>query len=253
MYEFECRLSLAKQTRDIPSPEDDWQNPIYHQSHYSPLKSSKTMHFSKESKHASSLDRDEIYESGSRTISRLTSSCHSSPLSSTMDIVYNKLGSQSKTATTASLQNFFIKPHEVFLGGACNPTTWRWEIAIPYLKHNFTTYFNPQKDNWSPEMIESEEIAKRSAKLLLFVLDCRETRGIVSLIEVCHLAGAKKPLLVVLIGEKYTANTKINGQTLNNEEIDDLNRGLVLLNTFIDKMMVPVFGEMKSALQGMIS
>ena len=160
-------------------------------------------------------------------------------------------GAQAKLTTAGnSLQNFLIKPHEVFLGGACNPTTWRWEIAIPYLKHNFTTYFNPQKDNWSPEMIESEELAKRSAKLLLFVLDCRETRGIVSLIEVCYLTGAKKPLLVVLIGEKYTTSTKINGQSLNSEELDDLNRGLVLLNTFIDKMMVPVFAEMKSALQG---
>ena len=52
------------------------------------------MVFSHETKKKmSSFDRDEVYDSGSKTVSRMTSaSCHSSPLSSTMDIVYNKLG-----------------------------------------------------------------------------------------------------------------------------------------------------------------
>ncbi len=33
--------------------------------------------------------------------------------------------------------------HEVFLGGSCNPTTWRRDLAIPRLKSNDITYFNP--------------------------------------------------------------------------------------------------------------
>lgn len=32
---------------------------------------------------------------------------------------------------------------EVFLGGSCNPTTWRTEIAIPKLKKMGISYFNP--------------------------------------------------------------------------------------------------------------
>lgn len=32
---------------------------------------------------------------------------------------------------------------EVFLGGSCNPTTWRSEIAIPTLQKLGITYYNP--------------------------------------------------------------------------------------------------------------
>lgn len=32
---------------------------------------------------------------------------------------------------------------EVFLGGSCNPTTWRTDIAIPTLKSLGITYYNP--------------------------------------------------------------------------------------------------------------
>ena len=31
----------------------------------------------------------------------------------------------------------------VFLGGSCNPTVWRKEIAIPLLQEDGITYFNP--------------------------------------------------------------------------------------------------------------
>ena len=33
--------------------------------------------------------------------------------------------------------------YEVFLGGSCNPTTWRQEVAIPILKNLGITYYNP--------------------------------------------------------------------------------------------------------------
>ncbi|GBP66779.1 hypothetical protein EVAR_48186_1 [Eumeta japonica] len=36
-------------------------------------------------------------------------------------------------------------PYEVFLGGSCNPTTWRSDIAIPMLKQMGITYFNPRR------------------------------------------------------------------------------------------------------------
>jgi len=31
----------------------------------------------------------------------------------------------------------------VFLGGSCNPTTWRSDIAIPFFKQHNITYYNP--------------------------------------------------------------------------------------------------------------
>lgn len=33
--------------------------------------------------------------------------------------------------------------YQVFLGGSCNPTTWRSEIAIPTLQRLGITYYNP--------------------------------------------------------------------------------------------------------------
>ena len=35
--------------------------------------------------------------------------------------------------------------YQVFLGGSCNPTTWRQDEAIPVLKSLGITYFNPVK------------------------------------------------------------------------------------------------------------
>ena len=32
----------------------------------------------------------------------------------------------------------------VFLGGSCNPTTWRKDIAMPLLEAGGVTYYNPQ-------------------------------------------------------------------------------------------------------------
>ena len=31
----------------------------------------------------------------------------------------------------------------VFLGGSCNPTTWRSDVAIPFFKQHSITYYNP--------------------------------------------------------------------------------------------------------------
>lgn len=36
---------------------------------------------------------------------------------------------------------------EVFLGGSCNPTTWRTDTAIPELKKQGITFYNPVSGN----------------------------------------------------------------------------------------------------------
>ena len=53
----------------------------------------------------------------------------------------------------------------MFLGGSCNPTTWRDDLAIPFLKENSVTYYNPQVSNWRPELIEIEDQAKQVQQL----------------------------------------------------------------------------------------
>lgn len=49
----------------------------------------------------------------------------------------------------------------VFLGGSCNPTTWRQDIAIPFLESVGLSYYNPQVSEWKPELVFVENRAKK--------------------------------------------------------------------------------------------
>ena len=89
------------------------------------------------------------------------------------------------------------EPFEVFLGGSCNPTTWRYEHAIPYFQSQSITFYNPQVSVWTPDLIEIEHHAKESASLLFFVIDSN-TRALASIAEVCYLAACGRNLLVVM-------------------------------------------------------
>jgi hypothetical protein len=59
----------------------------------------------------------------------------------------------------------------VFLGGSCNPTTWRADLAIPKFKEHDIKFYNPQVDDWSPELVAIEAKAKDEASILLFFID----------------------------------------------------------------------------------
>ena len=88
-------------------------------------------------------------------------------------------------------------PPAVFLGGACNPTIWRSEIAMPMLTSAGVTYFNPQTDDWDPEFVQVEAMMKERAEMLLFVLT-KETRGIASMIETAEYIKDKRRVYVVI-------------------------------------------------------
>lgn len=55
-----------------------------------------------------------------------------------------KQGSESQLTDSSAKSPADDRPAEVFLGGACNPTTWRHGIAIPFFEHRGVTYYNPQ-------------------------------------------------------------------------------------------------------------
>ena len=79
-----------------------------------------------------------------------------------------------------------ITPPDVFLGGACGCTTWRKEIAVPLLEAGGVTYYNPQVEDWNPDLMAAEMYAKKHCKVLLFVIN-DETRGVASMIEAAAL------------------------------------------------------------------
>lgn len=55
-----------------------------------------------------------------------------------------KQGSESQLTDTSAKSPAEDRPAEVFLGGACNPTTWRHSIAIPFFELRGVSYYNPQ-------------------------------------------------------------------------------------------------------------
>lgn len=83
----------------------------------------------------------------------------------------------------------------VFLGGSCNPTTWRQVRAIPYLEDHGVSYFNPQVDDWNEAFAVKENLAKENCKVMFFVIE-NQTRGTMSLAEICYLIGRGKTLVI---------------------------------------------------------
>lgn len=110
----------------------------------------------------------------------------------------------------------------IFLGGSCDPTTWRKDIVIPALEAAGIGYFNPQISNWSAEWAKRvEDPTKRSSGTFLFVID-GQTRAIASMLEaVGYMARGRELYLVV---QDMPDGTNIRGQVVTGSELGDLNR-----------------------------
>lgn len=114
----------------------------------------------------------------------------------------------------------------VFLGGSCNPTTWRFDIAIPRLSQAGVGFYNPQVDDWHEGLVTLEANAKQEADSLLFVID-GQTRAIASMIEATEFIAAGRH--VVLVIANIPDGTVIDGQTISGRELKDLNRARTYL------------------------
>ncbi|KAL4706865.1 hypothetical protein ACJJTC_010099 [Scirpophaga incertulas] len=137
-------------------------------------------------------------------------------------------------------------PYEVFLGGSCNPTTWRSDIAIPMLKKMGITYFNPQVDDWSTELMEVEHRAKAAARALLFVLDS-ETRAVAASVEAALLAAEPRDLLLVL--KPYSRHQTIGQENISEHEYVELSRARATLQEVVERRGLPAFTDIPNALR----
>eukprot|EP00516_Mucochytrium_quahogii_P008801 CAMPEP_0203773096 /NCGR_PEP_ID=MMETSP0099_2-20121227/4451_1 /ASSEMBLY_ACC=CAM_ASM_000209 /TAXON_ID=96639 /ORGANISM=" , Strain NY0313808BC1" /LENGTH=271 /DNA_ID=CAMNT_0050670855 /DNA_START=108 /DNA_END=924 /DNA_ORIENTATION=- len=134
-----------------------------------------------------------------------------------------------------------MQPGKVFLGGACGPTTWRKDVAIPFLEASSISYFNPQVEEWSPDLVETEAIAKNNCELLFFVIGT-ETRSISSLVEASeYIASNRQVILVVKLFPD-------NSSQFSRDEIKDLNRGRTYLKDTASRHGALVFPEIEPAL-----
>lgn len=133
---------------------------------------------------------------------------------------------------------------EVFLGGACNPTTWRREIAVPLLEAARVQYYNPQVDEWYEELIQIERHAMETAKVLLNVID-DATRALVSINEAVEyiFLGHR----VVLVVEDIAPGARIEGDVVSHEELAELNAARQCLRDLARKKRVPVCDSVREA------
>lgn len=170
-------------------------------------------------------------------------------------------------------------PHGlVFLGGACGPTSWRRDIAIPELGAAKIPFFNPQVEEWSPELVDVEAAKKAEAGTLVFVISER-TRSIASMIEAAeHITAGQRHVVPVIrmvpeaaIGREEvstvaastqdssspvrqarrpTALTDLTGLTASEQK--DLNRGRTYLADIAGRHGVQVFGTVDAAVKHLV-
>jgi len=129
--------------------------------------------------------------------------------------------------------------NQVFLGGSCDPTTWRKDIAIPALEEAGCRYYDPQVDDWYPELMEIEAKAKLESYVLIFVFD-DQTRAIASINEAVEFmtSGAQR---VVIAMKMVQPGLEIAGQTLTVEQAMDINMARAELMGLAKGYGVPVF------------
>lgn len=155
--------------------------------------------------------------------------------------------SNSELDDQSTANNETTSGPEVFLGGSCNPTTWRADVAIPTLKKLGITFYNPQVSEWTPDLLELEHRAKEKAKVLFFVMD-PQTRSAAGAIEVANIAGRNsKHLVLVLL--PYAQQQKILNETLTLDEYKDLSRNQQLLKQLVRRRGLPVLDKVALALE----
>ncbi len=153
--------------------------------------------------------------------------------------------SPKKRCDALRTQKSSTSNYDTFLGGSCNPTTWRADVAIPHLKAHDVTYYNPQTANWVPEMIELEHQAKQTSQVLFFVLN-EMTRNVVSMIEVAYFAGGRRNLIVVI--NPYPAINSFNGEKMSASEYRDLECAMTTVHDLVERRGLPVFNDIRVAL-----
>ncbi|XP_076351899.1 uncharacterized protein LOC143247525 [Tachypleus tridentatus] len=136
----------------------------------------------------------------------------------------------------------------VFLGGSCNPTTWRRDIAIPILNKMNIAYYNPQCAQWGPELINYENKAKEGAQVLLFVIDT-QTRSVASMIEAAHIAGTSKNLILVIYHLKNEGCITVMGEKITERELEELVQGRTYLKHLVWRKNISVFDNIPSAIE----
>lgn len=152
---------------------------------------------------------------------------------------------KEKKKRSHSKRSKMMSKHQVFLGGSCNPTTWRQDVAIPLLNKLGITYYNPQVDQWNPELVEHEFHAKENASVLFYVIN-NETRNVSGIIEAAYLAGRRRKLILVV--DSYRCGQTLCGEIISQQEYEELDTSLEILKDLVERQGIPVFTDIPLAI-----
>ena len=153
--------------------------------------------------------------------------------------------------------------NQVFLGGACGATTWRQDIAIPMLEKAGVEYLNPQIEDWDEQdaywkaqgvkggIMEVEAREKIASHVILFPF-ASTTRGIASLSEAIEFISEGRQKVVLVMAD-LEPGTVIDGQTITQDEADDINDARIILEEFARAMRVPVYRNIARASEAVVT
>lgn len=139
---------------------------------------------------------------------------------------------------------------DVFLGGACNPTTWRRDTVIPMLQKATptVTFYNPQVEDWTPDLVAVEAKAKATCKVMLFVLN-GQTTGMATAVEIAELMSKGRRVFLVCEEIKEDGPLKVT-----QEARHDINRARTYLRDTAKRAgpKVTLYQTIEEAVAGVI-
>ena len=139
---------------------------------------------------------------------------------------------------------------DVFLGGSL-ASNWRETIAIPGLRRNGLTFYNPAVCS-STRLIPIEAAAMDNSRVLLFVI-LGTSRGVSAMCQAAYLIGSG--CNVVMCVQQLTQDSStgtVQGEAMSKAAVKDYNRGRAYLSDFANREGVPVFDEVLEALDCVI-
>lgn len=139
----------------------------------------------------------------------------------------------------------------VFLGGSCDPTTWRKDIAIPALEAADIEYYNPQVDGWDESLVAIEAAAKKAAEHFLFVIDA-ETRATSSAVEVSTLI-AKGRSVFLVVKDMADGAVIADEAPVTGRQLKDLNRMRSYLCGEAEEEGVTVYTSVAAAVDALVA
>lgn len=84
---------------------------------------------------------------------------HTNASKNTPDVKIN--GADNATSTNGP---------EVFLGGSCNPTTWRADVAIPALNQLGISFYNPVSTRFNLNFIDLNGNLSKNCEFYIFLM-----------------------------------------------------------------------------------